>query len=260
MIYIGLPGRNSHPVFHLPPPKGSTCLPAGAEKLYANLLTALANAVQQNDSAEDHSKGYALSHNPELGKNQLATHDYAVGHVSLLQTALTQCRTAENREAAAQILGYANPSKTQILALVRASRDSDDIVRNNAIRALWLIASSGNKARRFIPARAFVPMLNSEKWGDRNKSGLLLAAMAGTRDPKLLSQLRNETFDSLIEMAKWHDPSHAEPYRELLGKIAGLGDDRIRELVTHGQLDELISEAKGTAPKSAQSCSRREQQ
>jgi hypothetical protein len=110
---------------------------------------------------------------------------------------------------------------------------------NNAIRALWVMVSSGNKARRFIPAHAFVPMLNSDKWGDRNKSGLLLAAMVGKRDPNLLSQLRAETLDSLIEMAQWHDPGHADAYRELLGKIAGLRDDHIRELIMprdHGTL------------------------
>ncbi|HEV3316413.1 MAG TPA: hypothetical protein VG488_05565 [Candidatus Angelobacter sp.] len=243
MIYIGLPGKNSRQLPHLPPPTGSTCLPLSAVDLYSKMLDAEYTAVRQNDAGEDYSKGYALGHNFHLRERQLAMHDYAVRHATLLRTVLTDCRKAKNRQAAAQILGYATPSMIQVRALVRASKDSDSVVRNNAVRALWAIASSGTQVRRSIPAREFVPMLNSDKWEDRNKAGLLVTALTETRDPKLLSELRAETLDSLIEMARWHNAGHADPYRELLGRIAGLDEDSIHDLIANGDVDMLISTA-----------------
>lgn len=243
MIYIGLPGKNSRTIPHLPAPHGSACLPAAAAGLYDAAMNAMEKAVRAGDSAEDHSQGYALSHNPEYRARQLSMHEYAVGHGAELITALG-CREAANREAAAQLLGYATRSPAQIAALVRAGRDPDAIVRNNAIRALWVIAQSGPQAAAMIPASPFVAMLNSGTWEDRNKAGLLLSALAEHGDRKVLAQLRSEAFDSLAEMARWQEPGHAAAYRQLLGKIAGLDDATIQKWIEAGKVEELISAAR----------------
>jgi hypothetical protein len=57
---------------------------------------------------------------------------------------------------------------------------------------------------------------------------MLLLALTGFRRPLLLDRLRTEALPSLIEMARWHDSSHAQAYRVLLDRIAGLD-----EAVTH---------------------------
>src|SRR4029450_3236224 len=56
-----------------------------------------------------------------------------------------------------------------IAPLVKASRDRDDGVRNNVIRALGVLAQSNRKIAGMIPAEEFVAMLNSGTWKDRNK-------------------------------------------------------------------------------------------
>lgn len=247
LIYIGLPGQNSHSLAHLPVPSGQTCLPQAAEELYTKTMDALQTAVRNGDAAEDHSKGYAIAHNAELRERQVAMRAYAAQHAKLLESALRECHVAENRQAAAHLLGYANRSKAQIEALVQASRDSDGTVRNNAVRALWVLAESGKKAASMIAAQPFVAMLNSGTWEDRNKAGLLLTALAQSRDPKLVSELRGEALDSLVEMARWHNLGHAGPYRELLGIIAGFDDHKIHQLIATGKTEELIESAEKRA-------------
>lgn len=252
MIYIGLHGKNSHALTHLPAPAGSECLPSSAVDLYNKAIDEVMPAVQTNDAGEDDSRGYALSHYPALRQAQLALRDYAVGHTELLQKTLRDCREQKNREAAAHLLGYANRSKQQVAALLRACADPDATVRNNAIRALWVLASSSRNAANTIPAHRFVELLNSDKWEDRNKAGLLLTALVKYGSPTLLRDLRSNAFDSLLEMARWHDPGHAGAYCELLGKIAGFDDGRIHRLIAAGKVEEIISAAEKSLPAKSQ--------
>jgi hypothetical protein len=248
MIYIGLRGKNSHEIHHLQSPTGSECLPKSAVSLYNDTMSELLPAIRANEAGEDDSRGYSLARYPPLRQSQLALRTYAVDHSQLIEHVVRNCHNAENRAAAADLLGYANQSKRQINALVRASNDSDSTVRNNAIRALWVLASSSKKAAAMIPARHFVALLNSGKWDDRNKAGLLLAALARNGDARLLSELRSRALDSLVEMARWQNPGHADPYRFLLGKIAGLSESRIKNLIASGDVGDLISAAEKTVP------------
>ena len=77
------------------------------------------------------------------------------------------------------------PSPTGTL---HASRDEDEIVRNNAVRALAVIAKSDLKAAASIPAASFVEMLNSGEWKDRNKAAMMLEFLSEGRDPQLLTR------------------------------------------------------------------------
>jgi hypothetical protein len=85
-------------------------------------------------------------------------------------------------------------------------------------------------------------MLNSGSWSDRNKGGLLLERLTANRDPKLLSELRVEALDPLIEMARWHSPGHSYPFKIMLGRIAGIDEKRLEEIVEKGQ-DRIIFDA-----------------
>jgi hypothetical protein len=61
------------------------------------------------------------------------------------------------------------------------------------------------------------------------------------RDPTLLARLRRpEVLERLIEMARWRT-GHAESARNLLGRIAGIEEDRLARLVAEGQVDEIIA-------------------
>ncbi len=190
------------------------------------------------------SKGYTLSAKPELRAKQLATREYATHHEGLVLHVLASSQAAEQRIAAAHILGYARQSRIQIAALVRASHDADDTVRNIAIRALAVLAQSNSRVAGRIPAEHLIAMLNSGSWTDRNKAGFLLDVLSAGRDPKLLRKLRSQAVDSLIEMARWRSRGHAGTAKILLGRIAGIEETRLQQLVGAGEVDQIINALK----------------
>jgi hypothetical protein len=244
-IYIGLGGNNTAIIPLLPAPTGRTCLSKSAIRLYDDVMSAFSQAIQKGNGLEDYSKGYALSNDAVTRSKQLTVHEYAIAHKQSTEQALQFCGKPEHRQVAAWILGYAVKSKRQIAALVSASRDSDELVRNNAMRALWVLAESSLSTASEIPADNFIEMLNSGLWWDRNKTGLLLARLSSARNPRLLDRLRSEATRSLIEMARWENPGHAYPFIVLLGRIAGLEEARIRQLIDNRKVDEIITAVEG---------------
>jgi len=127
---------------------------------------------------------------------------------------------------------------------VWASHDVDDGVRNDAIRALGVLAASGPKVAKQISHEGFIEMVSSGSWTDRNKAGFLLKELSARRDPKLLGQLRSRALDSLIEMARWRNRGHADFARILLGRIAGIEESHLQQLVDAGQVDQIIQALK----------------
>jgi len=244
MFYIGLPGSSMRTVRYAPPPKSRVRFPTKIVNLYNETMEASSKAVRSGQSKEDDSKGYALSSDPELRAKELATRVYALKHEHLVRRVLASSQDADQRTVAAHVLGYARQSSQQIQALVVASHDSDEGVRNNAIRALAVLAQSNPKIATRIPVEHFIAMLSSGSWTDRNKAGFLLDELSKRRDAKLLSQLHSQALDSLIEMARWRSRGHADFARILLGRIAGIEETRLQQLVDAGQVDQIIQALK----------------
>ncbi len=242
-IYIGLGGANTAALSFVPAPTGSACLAPEALHLYQDATAALAKAIQQGHSSEDDAKGFSLSVDPTAREKQLAMHAYATSHEHEIEQALHSCSAADYRQAASALLGYAPQSKVQIRSLVTPTRDSDSEVRNNAIRALAILATSSTRTASEIPAENFIRMLNSGLWTDRNKAGFLLKELTRSRNNGLLHQLRAQALPSLVEMARWSDPGHAWEYRVLLGRIAGFGEDQIEQLIANGDVQKIIAAA-----------------
>ena len=243
-LFIGLPGQNSQAVHGLTAPSGDRCLPDAAMHLYNRAEEAMIAAIKAGQADEDQDKGYALSQNPAARARQLEIREFAQTHAALVEDALRECSRTKHREAAAEILGYADRSLEQIEALVSAARDPDSDVRNNATRALWVMASADPRG---IPSQPFIELLNSGLWLDRNKGGLVLMALTQSRPPELLAQLRHDAMDSLVEMARWHDEGHASPYRLILGRMAGWDDRRTNEASAAGRIDEIVTAARRPA-------------
>ena len=174
---------------------------------------------------------------------QLAMHEYAARHEEEIRAVLRTSADDGQRSVAAQLLGYANQSARQVADLVWASHDPNDDVRNNATRALGVLANSGAEAAARIPAEGFIEMLNSGVWFDRNKASALLDALTRWRSPKLLAALGARAFDSLAEMARWHDNGHAYHARMMLGRIGGIEEVRLMEIVWDDKQTESIIEA-----------------
>jgi len=241
LLYIGLAGSNHHPATHQPVPSGSACLPATAVDLYTRAVDANMKAAQKGDTAEDDSQGYALGNDPDLRQAQLALRDFAVKNAGPIRAALRDCSLAENRQAAAALLGYADRSAEQTAQLVQSANDADALVRNNALRALEVLAAT--PAGAGMQADALVGMLNSGSWTDRNKAGLLFMRLTERRDPHLRSVLAHQALASLVEMARWQDAPHALPYRLILGRIGGIEEKRLLELTSSGKVETIITAA-----------------
>ena len=242
ILFVGLPGASITETKLNPVPTGKLQLPPEVIQLYKETMDASMASVLDGNAREDTSRGYALSTtDSRLRAKQEAIHEYATKHEKLIRDVLATSSEPEQRIAAAHFLGYANQSKTQLTDLVRASRDANDIVRNNATRALGVLAESSPKVAAQIPAGPFIEMLNSGSWSDRNKGGWVLESLTKSRDAKLLAQLRSEALTSLIEMARWHSSGHAYTARILLGRIAGIEEERLRKLASRDSADEIIN-------------------
>lgn len=240
MIYIGVAGTSSVALQHKPAPKGADRLPAAALKLNQETEEALTKAVLAGRTQEDHYNGYALSADPDLRAKELQIREFALANEALLRTVLSSSSDAEHQAIAAQFLGYANVSARQIADLTEAARDPDEDVRNNAVRALGVIASSSQQRASMIRAKPFIALLKSDKWVDRNKGGWLLVNLTESRDPKLLKQLREEAMDALVEMARWQFAGHATFARRLLGRLAGIEEAKLDALVLQNDQAERI--------------------
>jgi hypothetical protein len=162
-------------------------------------------------------------------------------HEDELLRALELSSDASQRETAADALGYARQSSKQVLALVRACRDSNAGVRNNAIRALGVLASSNKEVAKQIPAEVFIDMMKSGLWTDRNKGGFLLVELTHERDTRVLASLREGALDSLVEMTRWRDTRWAYPARVLVGRIAGLPEKRVQQLAQNGPVESILT-------------------
>lgn len=244
IIYVGLSGKNVKSLPRNHAPRGTARLPSKAVDVYRQVDSAFFSAMQRGASGDDNSKGYSLSpDDATLREKQLAMHEYAARHEDVIRAVLRSSADDEQRRMAAQMLGYANRSRRQVADLVRATRDPDDDVRNNATRALMVLANSDPKVAASIPAAGFVEMLNSGTWSDRNKAGGLLSTLSRWRSPGLLSTLRARALDSLTEMARWRAQGHAYAARTILGRVAGIEETQLTKLVSDDAKVDVIIDA-----------------
>ena len=241
MIYIGLLGASNKEARYNPLPEGNASLPPGIVNLYREAMEADRVSVLQGKAIEDDSRGYALSTDANVRPTQLKIRAYALSHQRLLSQVLHSSKDPEQRTVAAHFLGYARRSRAQIADLVWAGRDADEGVRNDAIRALAVLAQSSAKIAGEIPAEGFVEMLSSGSWTDRNKSGFLLRVLSGSRNPKLLGLLRSQALETLIEMARWRSAGHAESARILLGRVADIEENRLQKMIQAGDIEQIIN-------------------
>ena len=240
MIYIGLPGTSIKNTELNPVPKGNTQFPPKIVDLYKQIMDANMASVLKGNAREDTSKGYALSvTEPDLRAKQLAARAYATQNAKLIRAVFDSSSEAQQRVVAAYLLGYARQSTQQISYLLSASHDMDEGVRNNATRALGVLAQSNPKVAARIPPGDFIRMLSSGSWTDRNKATWVLLSLTKSRDPKLIAQLRSEALVSLIEMARWRGP-HAYDARILLARIAEIEEERAKQLANADNIDEIL--------------------
>jgi hypothetical protein len=225
-------------------PQGKVRLPQDVVQAGDDLLKAISAALLKGDLREDDSQGHALSKDPAMRAIEDRYITFAARDLKLLRDVLRHSADAKHRALAAEVIAYTANKQAIVNDLVEATRDPDTGVRNNATRALLVMANSNKQTSRQqikIPLRPFIEMLNSFEWTDRNKSSYALLALTDNRDSVILSELRQKALTSLIEMARWK--SHAYPSFFLLGRVAGFPEDEITAAWERGDRASFIEAA-----------------
>ena len=246
-IFIGLPGSTSHVVPTRPAPSRNIHLDPEGMRLYEKASEFLVQAVARGTAGEDDSQGYMLSKDSALKTANLEMRSYAVNREAQLKHVLATASDPKDRRAAAALLGYAKSSDTQAEALSQAITDPDDEVRNNAIRALSVLSASNTYKHPKINVEPLIELLYSGSWTDRNKASLLLLRMTENRDPEVLNALRQRALAPLVEGASWTDvPGHSTPFLLVLGRVGGIPDQKLEDLIKSGNKDAIIATASST--------------
>ena len=242
-LFIGLAEPGAPGVVLNPHPSGDVKFPKEIWAIFLRSNNDLEEAVRKGVSGEDDSEGYALPEDPTARLDYLKIRDWTRAHPATVYHVLETSRFDEQRAHAAVALGYAELSPQQISALVRASFDANEDVRNEAIRALEVLCNLGPKVSRQIPAERFLPLLHSLVWTDRNKALFLFMMLTQPRDPDLLALLRAKALVPLREMAQWKDWGHAASAMMILGRIAGIEEEHLQQLINAGKVGEILQRA-----------------
>lgn len=230
-----------------PEPEGTARLPAEIVTAYRGFIEALEAAVRAGRTGDDLSQGHSLVSDSVARSYQLRFPDLAERHLDTLRAVLRQGADPAQRAVAAAVIGYAPDKGSVAPDLVRALRDPDPSVRNNAARSLAAIAVYARRnpqAGVEIPVEPLAEMLESVVWTDRNKALSLLTYLTPPGGEEILPVLRGEALPALVEMARWRSPGHALPAFVLLGRMAGLSDGETLRAWQEGRRDEVIERAR----------------
>lgn len=244
-VFVGLRGESYRKEVWRTAPTGNEHVGWHGMRLYGQWVKAFTKAMEQGDALEDDSKGYALSHDAAVRKIELQMRAWAAGEDAgrepQLIDVLAHAKDARQRAAAAELLGYADRSREQIQALTDAAEDEDAEVRNNAVRALGVLSSTGRGVAVEVDMKPLVDLLYSGTWTDRNKASWLIANLTESRDPEMLAQLRKTAMPPLVEGAKW-DAGHAGFFLTILGRIGGIPEKKLEGMAA-GENAEIIAAA-----------------
>lgn len=228
LVFIGVAEDEIPAPTYRPEPTGEIRLPDGVVASYDAWTQALIEAVRTGQAGEDHSEGHALSVHPGMRAEQERFIAFAARDRDLLVEVLEQSSDFKHRGVAAHMLGYVADKSAVVDALSRAMLDSHELVRNNATRALGVMADYASRtpdAGIVIDPEPYVAMLDSIVWSDRNKATMLLGFLSASRDPALMAELRERSMPALIEMCTWEGSSHGQPSCLMLQRVLSLPDD-----------------------------------
>jgi hypothetical protein len=234
-VYVGVAEKAVRQVRTPPVYTGTARLPEDMIRADEEFGTQIREAISRGQASEEHSQGHALADSyPPLRAVQQQFLDYARDHAALASEVLATSADARHRAVAAVILGYAPDKRAAAFALSRGVSDPDEGVRNNATRALGVIAEysvTHPELGIHIDPKPFVEMLNSVVWSDRNKGEMVLAQLTAGREPGLMKFIGKRARPALIDMCRWKNPGHSFQGCLLLRRVEGLpdfseGDDR----------------------------------
>jgi hypothetical protein len=246
-LFVGIVEEGSTPPRWRVAPRGTVRLPEDIVDTHKALEAAWENAVRSGNAEEDRSQGHSLLEDSTARTLQLRYLDFAARFLPRLRAVLRSSADAEHRAIAAEVLGYAADKQSVVRDLVAASGDVDENVRNNAVRALALIAELGQRRPELkitVPVDPFVTLIYSPVWTDRNKASMALAQLTEGRNVALLRTLRSRALGPLMEMARWTSRGHSLAPLLVIGRIGGMSDAQIMEAWQKGEVGPVLQAAK----------------
>jgi hypothetical protein len=246
ILYVGIEERGA-PHFDLrEPPDGDEKLPEEIAGAYRRFLESVEKASRRGVSEEDLTQGYSRMADLSARAIQDMFPALANDHFTELRAVLRNSDDEMQRATAAYVIAYAADRKSVVNELQFALKDADPGVRANATRGLLAQAvrarlkpDSGIK----VEPTWFIEMLNSLSWSDRNRALAALQVLTDNRDPEVLDQLRERALLALADMARWKTLAHALPAYILLGRVAGVPEEKIQESWSSGNREPLIVDA-----------------
>ncbi len=247
ILFVGIQEKGAPALRFRPAPEGAAKLPEDVLRDGRAFEEALMEAVEKGDAEDDLSQGYSMMHYSAARAIQQRFVNYAARDLAVLREVLRDSKLPEHRALAAQIIAYAPDRRGAARELESTMLDPEPDVRNNAMRALAIIAlyARQHPERKIrVHPHAFVALLNSLVWTDRNKASFALLALTESRDPALLKELRREALPALMEMARWKSTGHAWAPFLVLGRVAGLPEKTIQDAWDRGDRDAVIAAAR----------------
>jgi hypothetical protein len=221
-------------------------VPAEVHDTYAKFVDALRSSGRSAAPSEDLTRGQSLMSDPAVRDIQLRFVPLANAHREQLRSVIRQSNDPEHRAIAVYVIAYADDKASIVNEVQYAIQDIDDTVRSNAVRALAglsVLAAKNPKSGIKIAATWLVEMLKSVIWTDRNNAAIALVTLTESRDPDLLAHLRERSFSSLVEMARWKHLPHALPPYILLGRVAGIPEKELQDAWGRNQREVIIKRA-----------------
>jgi hypothetical protein len=230
ILYVGVADRDLQIVKPAHDPSGMEKLDSFILNTYDRYNDVLREAVLAGQATENNDQGHVLLDYPPAKPIQDSLIAYASARLSLLGKVIRGSGSVDHRRAASWIIAFAKDKKDIISDLLLASNDKDETVRNNATRALGVLARYANQYPNTgikISAEHFIRHLHSIVWTDRNKSAMLLEALTAGRSTSVLSNIERKSLHQIMEMARWKNPGHAMFAFIILGRIAGIPEEEI---------------------------------
>ena len=246
ILFVGVQERGTEGFEFRDEPTGTEELPPEIAAAFQHFTVAMAEAVKKGETAEDISKGHSLMQNLAARQLQERFIGLAEMNPAKLEAVIKDSANPEHRAIAAIVLGYFPKKRLVVDTLQLAMRDPDEGVRNNAMRSLSAIAALAEKEPGLeirVQPTWFIEMLRSVVWTDRNKASFTLVNMTEKRDVKLLERIKERAVPELVEMARWKSLPHALPCYILLGRVAGIEEQRLMDEWGAGHREKIIEEA-----------------
>jgi len=252
ILFIGIEERGAPHFGTRPAPAGTASLPEDIMAAYREYLDAVARAAQVGHAAEDLTAGesHVADIPARLFEDRLAA--LAVERLEVLREVLRTGAEADERAAAAAVIGYLPDKGQAIQDLQYAMQDVEPAVRANAVRAMMAIAVLAQKRPELelrIEPTWMVEMLNSIVLSDRQLAARALVTLTEQPNPAALDLIRARALPALADMARWNTLAYALPAFLLLGRTAGVPERDLLDQWQQGDRSTVIDKA--TAPPKA---------